>query len=238
MVFSLDLLEQLTCPACERVFSTPQGRNSHLKTATSCSWYRCGKLKALSADEEEGGRIHFLQNTGQENEGEGEGEQDAFEYGDFFHFVPADPYPENVPVAPTAGASEDHTVPDFVQGSSRSSTRWAPRILDEDEDGRVVDEWTESGSVLRMDPTLHERWKAIFQSPSTTQSDADGDVQMDSDPGTPQVNSPNTTFHPFASELDWRVANWFIHEGIGHGSWDRFLQIPGVSPLTLPRRVF
>lgn len=34
---------------------------------------------------------------------------------------------------------------------------------------------------------------------------------------------------PFRSKLDWDIAKWAIDEGIGKGSIDRLLQIPGVS---------
>lgn len=34
---------------------------------------------------------------------------------------------------------------------------------------------------------------------------------------------------PFESETDWQLASWFVKEAIGHGSVDRFLEIPHVS---------
>ncbi|KDQ49172.1 hypothetical protein JAAARDRAFT_201091 [Jaapia argillacea MUCL 33604] len=36
-------------------------------------------------------------------------------------------------------------------------------------------------------------------------------------------------FMPFASELDWRIAQWAIQESPGKGSVDRLLAIPGVK---------
>lgn len=33
---------------------------------------------------------------------------------------------------------------------------------------------------------------------------------------------------PFRSKLDWEIAKWAIEEGIGKGSIDRLLKIPGV----------
>ena len=55
------------------------------------------------------------------------------------------------------------------------------------------------------------------------QMDVDGDDQI-----RRSVN-PDAKWKPFASEMDWRVAKWFIHEDIGQNALDRFLSIPGVS---------
>ncbi|PPQ85135.1 hypothetical protein CVT25_004249, partial [Psilocybe cyanescens] len=35
-------------------------------------------------------------------------------------------------------------------------------------------------------------------------------------------------FFPFASELDWKVAQWAVMDGPGHNAFDRLLAIPGV----------
>ncbi|KAJ7743424.1 hypothetical protein B0H14DRAFT_2308748, partial [Mycena olivaceomarginata] len=35
-------------------------------------------------------------------------------------------------------------------------------------------------------------------------------------------------FAPFASELDWMIAEWVIKDGPGHKAFDRLLDIPGV----------
>ena len=54
-----------------------------------------------------------------------------------------------------------------------------------------------------MDRTLHEKWRALFG-----HEDSSGDVSMG------DAASDGLEFAPFASELDWRVANWAIQEGI------------------------
>ncbi|KAF8877757.1 hypothetical protein CPB84DRAFT_1688621 [Gymnopilus junonius] len=36
------------CPACEKVFKTSRGLNSHLSMAKSCKWYRKGKIRELN----------------------------------------------------------------------------------------------------------------------------------------------------------------------------------------------
>ena len=50
--------EEKTCPVCNKIFVTAHGRNTHISNARSCSWYRHGKLRELSL-EEEGGPLLF-----------------------------------------------------------------------------------------------------------------------------------------------------------------------------------
>ncbi|KAE9385749.1 hypothetical protein BT96DRAFT_1088746 [Gymnopus androsaceus JB14] len=40
---------------------------------------------------------------------------------------------------------------------------------------------------------------------------------------------PNRSFAPFASEMDWCIAEWVVKDGIGHKSFDCLLAIPGVA---------
>jgi hypothetical protein len=92
--------------------------------------------------------------------------------------------------------------------------------LFEDED----DERTEvihptAGKVIRMEATLHEKWRNHFG------------VQNDLDNISQEIEEEASAFHPFESRLDWEVACWAIEEGIGHGALDRLLAIPGVSKL-------
>ncbi|KAF8223360.1 hypothetical protein L208DRAFT_1202901, partial [Tricholoma matsutake] len=65
-----------------------------------------------------------------------------------------------------------------------------------------------AGKVIPMDECLHDHWHQLFR-----EQDGDGD----------------DNYAPFASEMDWRVAQWMVKDGIGHKSFDRFLAIPGVA---------
>ena len=128
-------------------------------------------------------------------------------------------------------------VDDFIDGvfdlvpledDSPDPTAPGPSCLDplsrEQNSEEFVDERVEedpfpmAGRVIRMDSTLHDRWRALFG-----YEDADGDRVMDDTPLLEQK------FALFASELDWRVARWAVQEGVGHKSLDRLLAIPGVS---------
>ncbi|KAF9020720.1 hypothetical protein BDZ89DRAFT_958047 [Hymenopellis radicata] len=98
------------------------------------------------------------------------------------------------------------------------------RYLDDDEDDvqseRVSVPHATAGAVIRMSSTVHEQWAALF---GTEMPD---DVAMDGS-GAPDVE----WYKPFASELDWRVAQWMVEQGIGHNAFNEFLKIPGVGSI-------
>jgi len=63
---------------------------------------------------------------------------------------------------------------------------------------------------------------------SARRNDTDEDVLIDSGDDSNGDRDDNK-WAPFASELDWRVAQWAVQEGVGHKSLDRLMAIPGVS---------
>jgi hypothetical protein len=69
-----------------------------------------------------------------------------------------------------------------------------------------------------MERTLHQRWQREF-------GDAEDVLMGDID----ESEEGGGKYHPFESELDWRIACWAVQEGIGHGSFDRLMGIPGVG---------
>ena len=75
-----------------------------------------------------------------------------------------------------------------------------------------------AGRAIRMDHTLHKKWRAMYR-----HEDANGNIAMG------EAALPEQEFAPFTSELNWRVVRWAVQEGIGHKSLDRLLSIPGVS---------
>ncbi|OJA18394.1 hypothetical protein AZE42_13977, partial [Rhizopogon vesiculosus] len=94
---------------------------------------------------------------------------------------------------------------------------------EDEEDTRIIEEHLSAGRVIRLDETLHQLWRRQFG-----EEEAEGmDVDMIDDTGQP--SSSYNTFAPFASELDWRVAHWAVSEGIGHKSFNRLMEIPGVA---------
>lgn len=90
-------------------------------------------------------------------------------------------------------------------------------LLDDDDDERVTDEDPTSAKIIRQEPAPIVSLQA---------QDKDGDANMVADDEDPR-------FHPFTSELDWKIANWAIKDGPGHNVFNRLLNIPGVSHLVL-----
>ncbi|KIY61523.1 hypothetical protein CYLTODRAFT_315807, partial [Cylindrobasidium torrendii FP15055 ss-10] len=77
-----------------------------------------------------------------------------------------------------------------------------------------------AGATLTMSSKLYERWEALFGTDRLPQKQ-----QKDSS-GSPDLES--RLYYLFASQLDWEVAHWMVNEGIGHGSFNRLLEIKGV----------
>lgn len=98
----------------------------------------------------------------------------------------------------------------------------ALRTLDDNEDSRVVDVHPSAGYVIRMDETLHNKWRTTFGDMISDSHNEDSDISQDSNP-----------YQPFASELDWRIAQWAVKDGPGQNAFDRLLKIPGVRSYCL-----
>ncbi|KAJ7842674.1 hypothetical protein B0H14DRAFT_2359498 [Mycena olivaceomarginata] len=124
--------------------------------------------------------------------------------------IPLDPIID-IPVEEIIQQWED----DLFQFIPADSTT---RHLSDDDEGRFIECHPTAGQVIRMNDNLHAKWKRSFGGSALG---LDGDVEME-DPDSPNV------FAPFASELDWRIAEWVIKDGPGHKAFDRLLKIPGV----------
>lgn len=69
----------------------------------------------------------------------------------------------------------------------------------------VKDVHPTAGKVIETNEEIKKHWQP--------RTDNDGSANM---------------FHPFVSELDWRVAEWFVEDGPGISALDRLLSIKGV----------
>ena len=119
--------------------------------------------------------------------------------------------------------------------ASRARQKTLRRTLEEEDDTRVRDTFDHAARVIRIQPSLHDRWKKLFSS-EAEDVEATQDYSSVGDgvnPFAPSASGVNL-FAPFASEMDWRVARWAVQEGIGHGSFDQLLSIPGVRFIVLP----
>lgn len=90
------------------------------------------------------------------------------------------------------------------------------RALDDGDLSLFEVEHRSGGAVVCMDQSLHDQWHIAHN--------ISVDVPMDG-----LSSPPGNIYAPFASEMDWRVAEWVVKDNVGHNSFDRFLQIPGVS---------
>jgi len=217
----MDPLEDHTCPACRKYFSTIKGVHSHLTSSRKCSWYKKEKYKEVSTWIEANKGYHLensdldfnpLQEMNLMDIDVEMDPQDVIEeMEEFFQFIPLPP--AQISKIGESGPSS---------GSSGSNShRWTSIHLDESEDSQFIETpYPEAGYVTKVDDSLHLKWKRQF---GHLDADEEGDVTM-------QDGEENLSpFAPFASELDWRVASWVIKDGIGHKSFDRLLSIPGVS---------
>jgi hypothetical protein len=205
------------CPACHKRLRTARGVQAHLQSARSCSWYKKGKLKALTMpgqfeetlllSEEIPAETPFddLPGDGFQQDAEEDEDMEPHEVMDEFHEQLFELIPTDFP--------KQHSV--SVEDEDE----------DEDEDERLVEEHATAGQHIRIVPTLQERWKKLF---GNSQGGGDDlDVDMDG-PSDEEVDREADRFAPFASELDWKIAKWAVGEGIGHKSFDRLMGIPGV----------
>ena len=234
----MELNNRIPCPAkpCNKWFKNVAGLTSHLGAARKCAWYKKGKLRELlpvDVDEADGKltveeeEVHSDEEitsakaqSGTEAIHEDIDEEDPGAVMDdyipeeLFHFVPDE---SSGPDIGEAGPG-----PSTTSQMSSEARRKPHHCLDDDEDERVEDIDADAGRPIRMDKSLHQQWQELF-GPG---KDREGDVIMGD--GTFLSSGRANGFAPFASELDWRVANWAITEGVGHNSFNRLLAIPGV----------
>lgn len=220
----MDYEEDNVCPVCSRTFKTSGGKRAHMSTAKNCAWYKFGKLADLQPlrynASGEGGAIEIqAQDVGGGNEASDMDPADVIEdledeEEDLFHFVPQTfLQPEDMDVV----MEEGEAGPGPSTMANRRSRANMLCTLDDDNDERVEEIHPTAGKVIRMDESLHRRWRKLFgdfQAP-------DGDVEMAGDHG-------ENSYSPFASELDWQIARWVVKDGPGQNSFDRLLKIPGV----------
>lgn len=200
--------DPLICPACHKRMKTLQGVTAHLQMAKSCQWYKKGKLRELTLPGRLGEEVmsRAVEDQPVPVPPREEPELDPMEVVEEFGQQMYD-------LIPPFSNDEDDTPPNH--GDQQESGEG-------EEDTRIVEEYLSAGRVIRLDETIHQLWRRRFG-----EEEAEGmDVDMSDDTGQP--SSSYNAFAPFASELDWRVAHWAVSEGIGHKSFNRLMEIPGV----------
>jgi hypothetical protein len=218
------------CPAdCGRWFETDRSLNSHLNQAQSCKWYRSYQKSAAiesfttQLDQEALGDEYMereisdtaldIGDTTPEIADDEAGEilREFEEEHDIFHFVHVEQNQAALGEAGPGPSTQAHR-------DSLADRQLGAKVRSFDtEDLKMFEvEHPTAGARIRMDESLYERWRASH--------DFSNDIPMDGSDA-----KPNNIYAPFASEMDWRIADWVVKDNIGHNSLNRLLGIPGVS---------
>ncbi|KAL0954320.1 hypothetical protein HGRIS_003318 [Hohenbuehelia grisea] len=239
----------LICPVCKKIFVTPAGTLAHLGQAANCRWWlqerdlrsrrktQKGKGKASQTGKvDNNGFDYVIDPDSTFSIGDFEDEEspgmvvEEFEEDAIFHLIPIVPPYTDLPAEPSAEISQETPntarVPPAASSShAKPSIKQTNITLDDDEDSRVYETNTKAGVVVAMNQSLHERWAALFKAKQKApdRPDREGDISMEAESSSPSL------YFPFASELDWRVADWFVKEDTGHSAFNRLLSIPGVA---------
>lgn len=92
--------------------------------------------------------------------------------------------------------------------------------LDDKEDIRVTDDSDRGGEDFGPGEGMYDSWHRRLR-------DLASEMQERENTRAERVRR-RREWAPFRSKLDWEIAKWAIEEGIGKGSIDRLLKIPGV----------
>ncbi|KAF9061039.1 hypothetical protein BDP27DRAFT_1149834, partial [Rhodocollybia butyracea] len=92
----------------------------------------------------------------------------------------------------------------------------------DDEDEPRTWQWNDTaGKVINKHKTVYERWESILKSK--------GQQELSSGTTTHDDNLDQKCYHPFASQLDWEIAQWAVTEKISQKGLDRLLNVPQVQ---------
>ncbi|KAL0563974.1 hypothetical protein V5O48_018083 [Marasmius crinis-equi] len=188
------------CPNCHRYFDTSYGRNTHLRQNLTCmGWISNSKQRAVEEPED----------------------KEMAESGPFLdHGYTADMFETENDIFSWMDPQTDIEIGEAGPGPStlaesqglKRMLAGLPHALNQKQKEVVWEPHRNGGKVIRMSETLYEKWTAKF--------------------GLDQRDGPESVedqlYAPFASKLDWRIAQWAITENVGQGSLDRLLKIPGV----------
>lgn len=176
---------------------------THLSTARSCKWYMKGKFREWGLPDlvqEE----HPVQVPDIDIQYDPE-EDDDLHYDDGGGLGPSDFQfiPRDQEPIPVLLGDQG---PGPQAAAHRIERQVRHFVLDDDDDERVTDIHPTAGHIRKKE-----------QPPSFRAVDKDGDVDMEN------------RYHPFVSELDWKVAQWAIKDNPGQNALDRLLAVPGVQ---------
>lgn len=176
-----------------------------------------GKLRELELGDidPDSNMTHQIRDFGQEDwddDDNNQGAQSDNRYRNEYHFIPYDPEP----ISHMAVQAEAGPGPQTAAHRIKTAAMGIQYPLLDDNDERVTIWEDAAGHIKRRE-----------EPPRYIPTDIDGDTPMSAIDEN-SAEEPNK-FFPFASELDWRVAQWAVKDGPGHNAFDRLLEIPGVG---------
>ncbi|KAJ8501984.1 hypothetical protein ONZ45_g11959 [Pleurotus djamor] len=239
----------LICFACKKTFQTSKGTYEHISRSKTCTWWKKelelrfkrsnskGKGKMVdrassddytlgvdiyasvasvaSAASDSSIRYDSTNNVEPVEEDDDDHGTELLQWEEPVP-IPSDVNPQDFEdeiisaLPPGALPVTDATFMQELQPDT-SDTGPSTQPLDDDADFRHIVANERHAPVVDIDQKIRDKWEKSFGSFSET---------LDS-------SQPNP-FLPFASELEWQIANWFITEDPGHNSVNRFLAIPEV----------
>jgi len=216
----------IACEAgCGRHFQRQSSMICHISSAQSCKWYLSDQFRAWDqqeddaitfppADEDYGGvfdedddhSANNLTNLHTIISQLNLGPRDTV----FIPHITANLTTETEPGGISDGGPQPESAANRLRRAAVSI-----HTLDDESDERITITHKNAGVVRRKEPPPVYRVQ--------NDKDEDGDTTMD---GPDQV--PMQPFHPFNSDLDWRVGQWAIKDSPGQNALDRLLSVPGV----------
>ncbi|KAL0060070.1 hypothetical protein AAF712_013146 [Marasmius tenuissimus] len=197
-------VDDCICPNCHKMFNTTYSRNTHLRQSATCKywmWY----LKTWQI--EEPSITTNVEDLSSRPQDFGHAADDFEVENGIFDWI------DTAMDLEIGEAGPGPTTVKANQGLKRMLGR-LPHSLNVAESQWYSEPHKLGGQVIRMGTTLYERWRTRF-------ARDEEDTLVDND-------NKNKLYSPFASRLDWQIAQWAIQETVGQGAFDRLLKIPGV----------
>lgn len=152
-------LDDLSCPACHRIFNTEVSKNRHIRQSQKCAWYRSGKLAEWSDPIEVLAELEHVADIDIDDR-------------NLFELIP----PPNLALQPP----QDVAIGEAGPGPSTQAQHMAQaRVLDDDEDDYHIEEYIGAGARVRLDDKLHDLWRRRFGERvlQTTEGEAETDSE-------------------------------------------------------------
>ncbi|KAL0568043.1 hypothetical protein V5O48_013944 [Marasmius crinis-equi] len=189
---------ELTCPSCHRYFETAYGKQTHLRKNNACKDWIPNSKQRQVEEPEDSGWDSGILRD------MGHAANDFEAENDIFHWLE----PDREVAIGEAGPG-----PSTIEANRGLKLMLAglPHALHQEQKVFYSEPHKRGGKVIRTSETLYAKWTAKF-----------------CDVAEEAVSDEDNLYSPFASKLDWQIAEWAVRENVGQGAVDRLLKIPGV----------